>query len=91
MASLPDPPVRRNGKTRWIDPEPLAVADWTLCVCMVVLALPVVVVFGPLIWIIRTCDRVGGKAVALLNARAGRQRTRTHGSGRAVCVSDCTS
>ena len=64
MASLPDPPARRNGKTRLIDPEPLGVADWTLCVCMVVLAVPVVIVFGPLVWIIRAYDRVGGKAVA---------------------------
>ena len=64
MASLPDPPARRNGKTRWIEPQPRGIADWTLCVCMVFLALPVVVVFGPLVWIIRACDRMAGKAVA---------------------------
>ncbi len=64
MASLAESPARRNGKTRWIDPEPRGIADWTLCVCMVVLAAPVVIVFGPLVWIIRACDRVGGKAAA---------------------------
>ena len=64
MASLPDPPARRNGKTRWIDPEPRGIADWTLCVGMIVLALPVVVVFGPLVWIIRACDHVTGKVGA---------------------------
>ncbi len=47
-----------------IDPKPQGVADWTLTVCMIVLAVPVVVVFGPLVWIIRACDRVGGKAAA---------------------------
>ena len=64
MASLPDPPARRNGKTRWIDPEPRGIADWTLCVCMVVLAVPVVVVFGPMVLIVRAYDRLAGKAVA---------------------------
>ncbi len=47
-----------------IDPKPKGVADWTLTACMIVLAIPVVVVFGPLVWIIRACDRVTGKAVA---------------------------
>ena len=37
--------------------------DWTLTACVVVLAIPVVVVFGPVVWIIRACDRVAGKAV----------------------------
>ena len=47
-----------------IDPKPQGVADWTLTVCMLVLAIPVVVVFGPLVWIIRAYDRVAEKAVA---------------------------
>ena len=38
--------------------------DWTLTACVVVLAIPVVVVFGPVVWIIRTYDRVAGKAVS---------------------------
>ena len=38
MAILAESPARRNGKTRWIDPEPRGIADWTLCVCMIVLA-----------------------------------------------------
>ena len=47
-----------------IDPKPQGVADWTLTLCMLVLAIPVVVVFGPVVWIIRTYDRVAGKAVS---------------------------
>ena len=49
---------------RWLSPRPVGAVDWTLCACMIVLALPVVVVFGPLVWIIRACDRVAGKAGA---------------------------
>ena len=47
-----------------IDPKPQGVFDWTFTVCMIVLAIPVLVVFGPLVWIIRACDRVAGKAGA---------------------------
>ncbi len=47
-----------------IDPKPQGVADWTLTVCMLVLAIPVVVVFGPIVLIVRACDRVAGKAGA---------------------------
>ena len=47
-----------------IDPKPQGVVDWTLCIAVVVLAIPVVVVFGPVVWIIRAYDRVAGKAVA---------------------------
>ena len=47
-----------------IDPKPQGVADWTLCVCMIVLAIPVVAVFGPLVWIIRAYDHVAGKVGA---------------------------
>ncbi len=47
-----------------IDPKPQGVADWTLTVCMIVLALPVVVVFGPIVLIVRAFDRVAGKVGA---------------------------
>ena len=47
-----------------IEPKPQGVADWTLCIAVLVLAIPVVVVFGPVVWIIRTYDRVAGKAVS---------------------------
>ncbi len=47
-----------------IDPKPQGVTDWTLTVCMIVLAVPVVIVFGPIVLIIRAYDRVAGKAVA---------------------------
>ena len=47
-----------------IDPKPQGFADWTLCICMVVLAIPVVIVFGPIVWIIRAYDRIAGKAVS---------------------------
>ena len=50
--------------TAWITPRPQGVADWTLCGCMIVLAIPVVVVFGPIVLIVRACDHVAGKAVA---------------------------
>ncbi len=40
----------------WLSPRPVGVADWTLCACMVVLALPVLAVFGPAVWIIRACQ-----------------------------------
>ncbi len=50
--------------TAWLSPRPVDVVDWTLCVCMTVLAIPVVVVFGPVVWIIRLCDHTGGKAVS---------------------------
>ena len=46
-----------------IDPKPQGVADWTLCVCMIVLAIPVVVVFGSVVLFVRACERVTGKAV----------------------------
>ena len=47
-----------------IDPKPQGVVDWTLCACMVALAVPVVVVFGPIVLIVRALDRVTGKAVS---------------------------
>ncbi len=47
-----------------IDPKPQGVAEWTLCACMIVLAIPVVVVFGPIVLIVRAFDRVAGKSVS---------------------------
>ncbi len=47
-----------------IDPKPQGVADWTLCIAVLALAIPVVVVFGPIVLIVRACDRVAGKAVS---------------------------
>ena len=64
MASLAESPLNRKGETRWMDPEPRGIMDWTLCAFMVVLAVPVLAVFGPAVWIIRACDRVAGKAGA---------------------------
>ncbi len=50
--------------TDWITPRPVGVVDWTLTACMIVLAIPVVVVFGPVVLFVRACDRVAGKAVS---------------------------
>ncbi len=47
-----------------IEPRPQGVVDWTVCVCMVVLAVPVLATFGPVVWLVRTCDRVAGKVGA---------------------------
>ena len=47
-----------------IDPKPQGVADWTLTLCMLVLAIPVVIVFGPIVLIVRAFDRVAGKVGA---------------------------
>ncbi len=46
-----------------IDPKPQGVVDWTLCGCMIVLVLPVIVAFGPIVLIVQAYDRVAGKAV----------------------------
>ena len=46
-----------------IDPKPQGVFDWTLCIAVLVLAIPVVVVFGSVVLFIRACERVAGKAV----------------------------
>ena len=47
-----------------IDPKPEGFTDWTLTVCMLVLAIPVVVVFGPIVLIVRAFDHVAGKVGA---------------------------
>ncbi len=50
--------------TAWLSPHPVGVVDWTLTVCLSVLAIPVLVVFGPIVLIVRACDHVAGKAVS---------------------------
>ncbi len=47
-----------------IDPKPQGVADWTLCIAVFVLAIPVVLMFGPVVLFVRACDRLTGKAVS---------------------------
>ena len=47
-----------------IEPKPQGVVDWTLCIAVLVLAIPVVVVFGPIVLIVRACDRLAGEAVS---------------------------
>ena len=47
-----------------IEPKPQGVVDWTLCIAVLVLAIPVVVVFGSVVLFIRACERVAGKAVS---------------------------
>ena len=47
-----------------IDPRPQGVFDWTLCIVVLVLAIPTVVVFGPVILFVRACERVAGRAVS---------------------------
>ena len=44
-----------------IDPKPQGVADWTLTVCVCVLAIPVLLVFGPIVLALRVMLRVGEK------------------------------
>ena len=47
-----------------IDPKPQGIVDWTLCIAVLVLAVPVVVAFGPIVLIVRAFDHVTGKAVS---------------------------
>ncbi|MCH8881639.1 MAG: hypothetical protein IID34_17370 [Planctomycetes bacterium] len=47
-----------------IEPKPQGVADWTLCIAVLVVAIPVVVVFGPIVLIVRAFDHVTGKVGA---------------------------
>lgn len=41
-----------------IDPMPVGFIDWTLTLCVCVLALPVLIVFGPIVAVLRA---FGGK------------------------------
>ena len=47
-----------------IDPKPQGVVDWTLCIAVLVLAIPVVVVFGSVVLFVRACERMTGEAVS---------------------------
>ena len=44
----------------WLSPRPIGVVDWTLTAVMIVLAIPVFLTFGSLVWIIRMFDRKAG-------------------------------
>ncbi len=37
-----------------IDPKPCGFVDWTITVVMLILAVPVLMTFGPLVWILRS-------------------------------------
>ena len=63
------PPValgRLDDRSRWhwLSPRPVGTVDWTLTLCVIVLAIPVVVVFGSIVLIVRAFDRVAGKVGA---------------------------
>ncbi len=45
--------------TAWIDPAPRGIVDWTLCACMVVLAVPVLLTFGLFTLALRAVLKVG--------------------------------
>lgn len=45
---------------RWLDAKPDGWLDWTLTSAMVVLAIPVFLTFGSLVWFIRLFDRKAG-------------------------------
>ena len=42
---------------RWLSPRPVGAVDWILTVTLCVLALPVLLVFGPIVLVLRTIDR----------------------------------
>ena len=44
--------------TAWISPRPVGVMDWTLTLCVCVLAVPVLLAFGPPVALLRA---FGGK------------------------------
>ena len=44
-----------------IDPKPQGVADWTLTLCMIVLAIPVLLTFGTFTLALRVILKVGDK------------------------------
>ena len=48
-----------------IEPRPQGVVDWTLCVVLLLMALPVLATFGPVVLLVRACSWLaGGKAGA---------------------------
>ena len=44
---------------RWLSPRPVGVADWLLTLCIVVLAVPVLLIFGPITLALRAVLKVG--------------------------------
>ena len=44
-----------------IDPRPVGFADWTLTVCLIVLAIPMLLTFGPFTLALRAILKVGDK------------------------------
>ena len=44
-----------------IDPKPQGVADWTLTVCLIVLAIPMLLTFGTFTLALRVILKVGDK------------------------------
>ena len=40
----------------WLSPRPVGLFDWCLTVCVVVLALPVLLTFGPIVLVLRAKD-----------------------------------
>ena len=50
---------RRCGVTAWISPRPFGVTDWTLTLCVCVLAVPVLLTFGLFTLALRAVLKVG--------------------------------
>ena len=46
-----------RSRWRWLNPRPAGVLDWTLTLCLCVLAVPVLIVFGPIVLLARIIDR----------------------------------
>ncbi|MCH8853956.1 MAG: hypothetical protein IID41_15090 [Planctomycetes bacterium] len=44
-----------------IDPRPVGAVDWTLTVCLVVLAIPMLLTFGTFTLVLRAILKVGDK------------------------------
>ena len=40
---------------RWLSPRPVGWLDWTLTLCLCVLAVPVLITFGPIVLVLRWC------------------------------------
>ncbi len=47
--------------TTWISPRPVGAVDWTMTVCLIVLAIPVLLTFGPFTLALRVILKVGDK------------------------------
>ena len=47
--------------TAWISPRPVGAMDWTLTVCLIVLAIPMLLTFGTFTLALRVILKVGDK------------------------------